>query len=209
MEKRCSKCSATKPVSAFSACASGKFGVRGDCKDCCKAVARQHYLAHREARIASSTAWVQRNPERRRSYRAEHYARNSDAYKANAAEWYRNNPERSKRRREVYEATPTGKERCQAARRGWKKRNPDKALDDKHRRRSRLAGSNGSHTTAEWLELCDRFGWRCVRCREIRPLSRDHVVPISRGGNNRIANIQPLCVPCNCCKHAKTIDWRY
>src|SRR5262249_2701276 len=38
--------------------------------------------------------------------------------------------------------------------------------------------------------------------------SPDHIVALSRGGQNTISNIQPLCPRCNEAKQAKTIDYR-
>ena len=43
-------------------------------------------------------------------------------------------------------------------------------------------------------------------CQQIKPLTVDHVVPISKGGSNDISNIQPLCCNCNSKKNAKQID---
>ncbi|WP_083749801.1 HNH endonuclease signature motif containing protein [Frankia sp. CcI49] len=48
----------------------------------------------------------------------------------------------------------------------------------------------------------------CVYCR-IRPADHlDHIVPISRGGANALANIAPACTPCGTSKGALTVaEW--
>lgn len=76
-----------------------------------------------------------------------------------------------------------------------------------HRRRARLAEAEGSFTTAEWLALLGRFD-ACPNCRRswndipappgrTSVATRDHIVPISKGGRNSIENLQPLCYSCN------------
>lgn len=55
----------------------------------------------------------------------------------------------------------------------------------------------GSHTAAEWEDLKRRARHRCVKCRKKKALTRDHIIPLSRGGSDRITNIQPLCLSCN------------
>jgi 5-methylcytosine-specific restriction endonuclease McrA len=80
--------------------------------------------------------------------------------------------------------------------------------DAKHRRRARLAGSGGSHTAAEWNGLKEFYDYTCLLCNRREPeikLTRDHYIPISRGGTNDIDNIIPLCKSCNSRKHAKLI----
>lgn len=68
--------------------------------------------------------------------------------------------------------------------------------------------NGGSHSTAEWLELCELFGGVCLSCLQSGKLTRDHVVPVSVGGTNDIENIQPLCQSCNSAKGTNTIDLR-
>ena len=76
-----------------------------------------------------------------------------------------------------------------------------------HRRRARLAEAEGSFTTAEWVALLSGFD-ACPDCsrrwEDIPPppsrssvVTRDHIVPIAKGGANTISNIRPLCYSCN------------
>lgn len=62
------------------------------------------------------------------------------------------------------------------------------------------ARARGTHTPAEWVSLCSRIGC-CVGCgRSDVPLTKDHIIPISRGGCDCVYNLQPLCAPCNSSK---------
>lgn len=76
-----------------------------------------------------------------------------------------------------------------------------------HRRRARIAEAEGTFTTAEWEALRKRYT-RCPDCgrrwSEIPVLkgkktaiTRDHVIPIAKGGRNDISNLRPLCYSCN------------
>lgn len=71
-----------------------------------------------------------------------------------------------------------------------------------------LAQNGGSHTQAEWAALCAAYGERCACCHRKRPLTKDHVIPVSRGGSNDIGNLQPLCQSCNSRKGTRIIDYR-
>lgn len=72
-------------------------------------------------------------------------------------------------------------------------------------RRARLLSAPGSHTLAEWREKVALFGGCCVYCgRSDRPLTRDHKVPLARGGSDGIANIVPACGSCNSRKGTRT-----
>jgi hypothetical protein len=53
------------------------------------------------------------------------------------------------------------------------------------------------------ITVSARDGGRCRQCGSTQQLHFDHVIPISRGGANTVANIQLLCGACNRAKGAK------
>jgi hypothetical protein len=53
------------------------------------------------------------------------------------------------------------------------------------------------------IAVSARDGGRCRQCGSTHQLHFDHVIPISRGGANTVANIQLLCGACNRAKGAK------
>jgi len=79
-------------------------------------------------------------------------------------------------------------------------------------KRNRLRNITGSHSDQEWEALKIRYGFMCLCCKREEPeikLTEDHIVPISRGGNDFIVNIQPLCRTCNLRKYTKTIRYTF
>lgn len=96
----------------------------------------------------------------------------------------------------------------------WYQRNTVKAKADAKRngevrraRQKKLASYR--ITDRDWRRLCFRWDNRCAYCAERRPLQRDHVVPITRGGQHSIGNLIPACKPCNLSKMDKFVmEWR-
>lgn len=77
-------------------------------------------------------------------------------------------------------------------------------------RRDRVRNAVGSYTDGEWELLKIQYGFTCPCCHQAEPtikLTRDHIIPLSRGGSNFIENIQPLCKKCNVKKFTKTIKY--
>jgi 5-methylcytosine-specific restriction endonuclease McrA len=80
---------------------------------------------------------------------------------------------------------------------------------ERSKRRAAAHGYSGEHfTLEEWEALVELYGRRCLRCGAREPLSVDHITPLCLGGSNTIANIQPLCEPCNSLKGASVRDYR-
>lgn len=78
-----------------------------------------------------------------------------------------------------------------------------------HRWRRRAAEVNapGSWVWSDFMRVAQRFGFRCAYCGD-KPgaLDPDHVVPLSRGGYNSVANLLPACRPCNADKRDLLLD---
>lgn len=86
---------------------------------------------------------------------------------------------------------------------------PDQVIAAREHRRRREARQRAgraieSHTYDEWVALQAGYGNRCARCGLRRKLTRDHIKPLSKGGHDGIANIQPLCHSCNARKGNRT-----
>lgn len=56
------------------------------------------------------------------------------------------------------------------------------------------------YTYSQWRGLIKFYGSRCYWCQKRlteQTASRDHLVPLSTGGEDVLANIVPACFPCN------------
>jgi 5-methylcytosine-specific restriction endonuclease McrA len=118
------------------------------------------------------------------------------------------------------------KERHAATVQAWRKANPDRAKEiarnwqhnnrEKFRvkesnKRAKRRGNGGSYTVSEWEALKVKYDYTCLCCLKKEPdisLEADHVIPITKGGNSFIENIQPLCKPCNLKKMTLSTDYR-
>lgn len=49
----------------------------------------------------------------------------------------------------------------------------------------------------EWEQIKERYQYRCAYCQRERPLTQDHIVPLSKGGFHTQVNVIPACKSCN------------
>jgi 5-methylcytosine-specific restriction endonuclease McrA len=85
---------------------------------------------------------------------------------------------------------------------------------DKIRRLKRIADNGGFHSKGEWETLKAQYNWTCPSCTKSEPfdqeykfLTKDHIVPLIKGGTDNIENIQPLCKSCNSIKSSQSIKY--
>lgn len=232
----CYKCSETKPLDRFIKDARKLGGYRTYCKDCNAARGRAATAKWRASNVElarklnreGQRRYRKDDPERYREYdkcrlnKPERLARNREYTKRpevravmrdSQRRWREANAERLAPlvRVQVREWRETHRERYNERMREYRRAKPELNRATAQRRRARKQNAEGAFTSTEWRTLCERYGRRCLACK--RPgsecnLTVDHVIPLSKGGNNRIENIQPLCGPCNATKGTKTTDYR-
>lgn len=76
-------------------------------------------------------------------------------------------------------------------------------------RREAIAASTGVDPLT-WVAICREYEGTatgqtlCAYCGERVATTRDHVVPLARGGKDEAANVVPACLPCNVRKGTRT-----
>lgn len=81
------------------------------------------------------------------------------------------------------------------------------------KRRVRLKKIINTLTAKEWNEILKQYNFRCVYCNKkfssVNKPTRDHIIPISKGGDNTKENVVPACKSCNSKKGVNTFYKRY
>lgn len=95
-------------------------------------------------------------------------------------------------------------ERIRASENRWRASSPwMKAIRAvwKARHRALALGMDAGDLTRETMARLHLLP--CHYCGVTPAMGADHVVPLSRGGPNTVANLVPSCLPCNHRKYAK------
>jgi 5-methylcytosine-specific restriction endonuclease McrA len=92
--------------------------------------------------------------------------------------------------------------------------NPEKVIARVRKYNTQKAAAGGCHNEWDIVRIRAQLKDRCKYCGA--PLEgggeRDHLIPVSRGGDDSPANLTLACTTCNRDKHAKTAEefmvWR-
>ena len=160
----------------------------------------------REHKRLASQEWRENNRERHRDYQRNYRLEHLEECKARNDKWNAEHPEEVAGYKKKYTETHPGANNESSA--NWRRTHPEHKLLLGHQRRARIRGTGGVVTDKEWEDIKALYGPACLCCREVKPLTMDHVIPISVGGQHAAENIQPLCLSCNSRKKDKTIDYR-
>ena len=79
----------------------------------------------------------------------------------------------------------------------WARAHPDRYKENMFASYVRQHGGIPVCTIEQWQAKLAEYGGKCAECGSVKNITRDHIVPLSRGGTDDIANIQPLCRGCN------------
>jgi len=148
---------------------------------------------------------------RSRKWHADRLVQDPDYRKRKWAAWYPANRERTLSKAKArYDADPV---RYREKTLEWQRANPEKHRLNSLAYSARKRGAEGTHTLEEWVALLVAFENKCAYCQASlgpdRPVTQDHIIPLTRGGTHDIGNINPACGPCNSQKGNKKLEeWR-
>ena len=163
----------------------------------------QRYRAWRLRNAARLSAKRKANREQGREYARRYRELNREKLKAYQREYRRKNPEKFREWQGRHDEKFRDLRR--EGNRRWRKENPESHAHVVAARRARELAAPGKHTLVEWLALLDRCNYRCTYCGvHSGRLTRDHDVPLIRGGSHAIDNIRPACARCNSKKGKST-----
>lgn len=209
LTKICSKCKQSLSVTAFHKSSRTRDGLQFKCYECDKAMKRDFYNRNKEkcrekvrAAAALHPEWRKQRGEKRklqpeklehdREYARQQYWENVEA-KREYSKWY----------------SKTFALKCRIAAHRYRKNNRHKGRIRNLSYATMKKDGGVSLTETQWLLLCAAFGEKCLSCEQIKRLTIDHIVPITKGGATDLENAQPLCLSCNASKSNRVIlDYR-
>lgn len=206
--KACPKCGETKTGTDFHKDKRRKDGLASWCKECAKANSkrwRDDNVAEIERKRRAKYAAA---PEAVRERARDWAARNRTSTLASKRAYYEAHRDRLKQATKTRAALDPAKHAAGIAAAKAKKPDHYRALAAKNtsRRRARQAtAASVPFTAPQLLQRMAYFGDRCWICRGPRQ-AVDHVKPIAAGGPHMLANLRPICTPCNSRKAGR---WPY
>ena len=163
---------------------------------------RKYYQDHKEELKEYSKKYRKEHKENYKQYDKKYHIDHSENRKQYRQEhkteiniYYLDNAETLKKYMKQYRQTPEGKATNQRS--GTKRRASEREMIN-------------TLTAQEWKNILEEYDYRCAYCgckftifnRE----TKDHVLPISKGGDNIKGNVVPACRSCNSKKHDLILD---
>ncbi len=173
--KICNTCDIPLRTNEFYTRKEAKDGLRNQCKRC---------ICRRQGK------WTISNQEKYRVYNKQYVQTESGRKNRNRAirKYYKTESYNQAQRK--YLASPKGKA---------------KAIRGDHKHRARLKQTEATLTAQEWRDIQRQYNFRCCYCGKEKKLTRDHVLPLSKGGSLTKENIVPACQSCNSKKGVKYV----
>lgn len=229
--KQCTKCGDTYPATTehFVRSKGNRGGLSTWCKPCKSVYRKRYYKNNRDIELPRANKWFQENRERAREnrrrftennpdYNKEYYSKNRQRVLIYGRKWKAKNKQRmletgyawakanpDKRRAITRRYKIKNKKKIQSWAKEWERNNRDKRRALNHNYRARKKQADGTHTEQDLQEQYKRQGGKCYYCgcKLDDNWHIEHVIPLSRGGSNDIANIVCSCPSCNQSKHNK------
>jgi 5-methylcytosine-specific restriction endonuclease McrA len=183
--KTCARCKIPKPLDQYGAGKKWSDGLFPYCRECKRAADRTSHARHKAKRNASMREHYQVNRESYIARSTAYYTENREQRSQQAVAWNQANAER---RLEIRKAS---------FRKAWTA-DPERFREAWRKRHAAIRRGCATHpfTTAQLAAKVEYWGSRCWICSGPWD-SIDHVKPLAKQGPHMLANLRPVCTPCN------------
>jgi len=185
---------------------------------------KQYSINNKEKIRESNRRYVNENRDKIREYQRKNYQSNRDRINERKRERYKNNKDKSrnyylankdryiaqhrKYRNENKELIARNnkdykiknKDKFSEWSKKWRKNNPERVKVAKQRRRTREKLVIATLTPEQWENIKEIFSHRCAYCGKEKPLTQEHFIALSKGGEFTHNNVLPVCRSCNSSK---------
>ena len=152
---------------------------------------RRYYHKNIERRRKDAREWAANHRDQHRETARNWNKNNAARHKDNLYEWRDKNRERLNAISKKYRLSPLGRIAFGAA---------------SVRRRSKLKTTACSLTLSEWETILVEWKNSCAYCHRANlELTKDHVIPLAKGGHHIKENVVPACRSCNSRKRTRLI----
>ena len=158
---------------------------------------------YKEYCIERDKKYRENNPEKEKERYKKYYNENKEKILATHKK-QKNNPE-------YYEQW---RKKNPEYNKNWSKTEKGKACKQRSKTKRRVNEKNiiNTLTAEEWVDILKEYHFKCAYCNKEFTLfdreTRDHIIPISKGGNNVKENVVPACRVCNSKKNNKILKMR-
>jgi 5-methylcytosine-specific restriction endonuclease McrA len=163
-----------------------------------------YYERNRETIIEANKQYIKDNADVVAERKKIYYENNRDSASAQKKTYYQNNKEKVKAARRIY--VRENKKLIAQKRREYYATERGKEVIDSGRTKRRKNIGQIFNVTAKDLQRIRSNG--CVVCGN-SDVTIDHIVPVAKGGNHSVGNLQGLCRSHNSSKGSKfMMEWR-
>ena len=154
--------------------------------------------------------YYEENKEKKSKYMKDYVKDNKERIKERSKQWNREHPKQRKEYDSQY--LILNREKIYAYHRKWSKTDKGRMVKQRGNvvRQARENKIINNLTSKEWVNILKEYKFKCAYCGcEFTLFNRetkDHVIPISKGGHNIKENIVPACRRCNSKKSNKIIS---
>lgn len=196
--------------------------LRKICRACTKRIALENYYKNWETRRENNKKWIEDNKDKRKVYSKEYDKKYAEINKEKISayqkeydgahhkelneysrKYYHLNAEKiSDRNSENYKKLEVrSKHKIQV--KNWNDKNKSKINIYTNNRRADKKQLIHSLTIEEWDKIKNDFRNKCAYCGKELPLTQEHFIALSKGGEYTVNNIVPACQSCNSSKNNK------